>query len=310
MERKPKPGSMEVNDARRSPQGDRSFPERRWADPPGPGRKTWPLPLAAEGVRADALSGRPASERPTAVRDARTRPASLETLRRRELELVGGLGEPRPMPWLAWSISAERCNVGLRLRKVPGSVCSECYAVRSDYAYPVVRAAMERRYGRLEDLDRWTEDMASCLVARAARFRPTTGGRWPAFRWFDSGDLQGVGHLRAICRVAELTQAVRFADGSVEDVRHWLPTHEYPAVKEFLAGGGVFPRNLCVRVSAAMIDGPPIEVAGLPVSTTHSRAVSEGYPGAFSCPSDGQGGCGLCRACWDRDVKHVSYPGH
>jgi len=103
---------------------------------------------------------------------------------------------------------------------------------------------------------------------------------------------------------------VTLADGSVEDVRHWLPTHEYPAVREFVAAGGVFPRNLCVRVSAPMIDGEPIDVAGLPVSTTHSRPASEVYPEAFACPSDDQDGCGPCRACWDPDVHHVSYPAH
>jgi hypothetical protein len=104
---------------------------------------------------------------------------------------------------------------------------------------------------------------------------------------------------------------VTLADGSVADVRHWMPTHEYPVVRGFVAAGGVIPRNLCIRVSAARIDGPPIDVAGLPVSTTHSRAAAEVYPEAFACPSDDQGGrCGSCRACWDPAVRHVSYPLH
>lgn len=312
MERMSMAGRMDANEARGGLQGDGGSPERR-AGHPGPGRKTWPWPLADEASRPDAVPGWPASERQSAVRrDDRTRPASLETFRRRELELVGSLSEPKPMPWLAWSISAERCNVGSRLRKVSGSVCSECYAFKGYYSYPVVRAAMERRYGMLADLDRWADDMADCLVARAARFHPTPEDPWPAFRWFDSGDLQSVAHLKAICVVAERTQTVTLADGSVEDIRHWLPTHEYQVVKEFLAGGGgIFPRNLCIRVSAPMIDGEPIDVAGLPVSTIHSRPTAEVYPEAFACPSDAQGGrCGSCRACWDTAVGHVSYPAH
>jgi hypothetical protein len=32
------------------------------------------------------------------------------------------------MPWLSWSIPADRCRVGSRLWDVPGSVCHGCYA--------------------------------------------------------------------------------------------------------------------------------------------------------------------------------------
>jgi hypothetical protein len=168
---------------------------------------------------------------------------------------------------------------------------------------------MERRYGLLADLQDWTEDMVSCLVARAARFTPRHDDPWPAFRWHDSGDLQSVGHLEAICDIAERTQDVALADGTVHDIRYWLPTREYGYVKEVLEKRPVFPRNLCVRLSAHMIDGPVPASVGLPVSSVHTRP--DVYPESLSCPAYARGGgCGDCRACWDADVPHVSYPGH
>jgi len=94
--------------------------------------------------------------------------ATASVLERRELDLVGGLSKPRPMPWFAWSISAEKCKVGSRLRKVPGSVCSVCYACKGYYSYPVAQAAMQRRFEMLADLLAWADGMAHCLVGRAA----------------------------------------------------------------------------------------------------------------------------------------------
>lgn len=156
--------------------------------------------------------------------------------------------------------------------------------------------------------------MAEHITERAARFIPRKGDDYPAFRWHDSGDLQSVEHLDAIADVAEMTQDVTLADRTTADVEHWLPTREYGIVADWFASRGRnLPRNLNVRLSAHMVDGPaPLKLAakyGLTVSTVHTD--ESAYPAANLCPAYEQGGqCRDCRNCWDRTVKHVSYSAH
>lgn len=167
---------------------------------------------------------------------------------------------------------------------------------------------MERRYRTLADLDRWAEAMTRLLRHRAAEFRPKENDPWPAFRWHDSGDLQSPAHLEAICQIAEGTQDLLMADGITNDIRYWLPTREYEFVQEVLRQRSV-PRNLTIRVSAHMVDGPVPLGLGLPVSSVHTSEAA--YPDALVCPAFTHGGgCGSCRACWDPAVQHVSYRGH
>jgi hypothetical protein len=269
--------------------------------PPAPARL--PLPLLAAEDRLDP-AGRTAG-----ARQARKQGTPLAALRERERDLIGGFSEPGKMPWLSYSIPAEHCRVGSRLRDVPGSVCQGCYACKGNYIWPNVRDAMERRFRTLADLPAWADAMARLLADRAARFRPTPADPWPAFRWHDSGDLQSAAHLEAICTVAERTRGVRLADGTAADIRYWLPTREYGVVAEVRDRRGGFPLNLCVRLSAPMTDGPVPAGLGLPVSSAHSRPSA--YPDALDCPAFARGGgCGDCRACWDPATNHVSYRAH
>ena len=64
------------------------------------------------------------------------------------------------------------------------------------------------------------------------------------FRWHDSGDLQGLGHLEKIAAVAVATP----------NCKHWLPTREYSMVKSYIAKHGALPGNLIVRLSAMHVD--------------------------------------------------------
>ena len=212
------------------------------------------------------------------------------------------------MPWLSWSIPAVYCQVGSRLWNLPGSVCHGCYARTRHYRQKNVRDAMERRFGKLADLDSWAGSIIDLLRRRAAKFRPKVDDPWPAFRWHDSGDLQSSTHLEAICLIAEGTQDLLMGDGSMEDIHYWLPTREYEFMQEVLRQRAV-PRNLTIRVSAHMVDGPLPLGLGLPVSSVHTADAV--YPDALVCPAFTHGGeCGGCRACWDPAVKHVSYRGH
>ncbi len=222
--------------------------------------------------------------------------------------IAGTLGHPSKMPGYSYGISAQLCHTGSKLRKVPGSVCSGCYAMTD-----------------------WYRSWIPLLVGHARRFRGITHPRWVDamvrmissscvgednfFRWHDSGDLQGIWHLANICEVARRTP----------QVTHWLPTREYEYVASYLATGKTIPDNLCVRLSAHMIDSEPVIpealvplIGHLPVSTVSSVSMyKSGYQivegkGSVECRAvearDNK--CGQCRACWSRDVKSVNYPAH
>lgn len=198
---------------------------------------------------------------------------------------VGGLTNTSKMPGKSFSLSAHLCNVGGKLSKVEGSVCSKCYAKKGHYVQGNVIQAQARRLSKLKTLRVWTEDMVE-LLSRAS---------WPNaefFRWFDSGDLRGPKLLQAIIEIAERVPHVNF----------WLPTKEYELANK---GGSNAPSNLVIRVSSPLIGQRPLPVREpLKTSTVDS---GEGY----SCPAYKQGGsCGPCRACWDHSVGNVDYPLH
>ena len=200
---------------------------------------------------------------------------------------VGGLSNPSKMPGFGYSLPAQECITGAKLRPVKGSTCSKCYALKGRFNFEKVKSAM---YRRLESITEplWTAAMSE-LIRR-------TGN--PYFRWHDSGDLQSLEHLERIVDVCEATPGVR----------HWLPTREYKIVQDFIIDGWAIPENLNIRISAHMIDGPAPAIIGLTASTV---STDEPMEGAHSCPSRHQGNkCGDCRACWDKGVALVDYRIH
>lgn len=152
-------------------------------------------------------------------------------------ELIGGLGTPSKMPCFSWSISARKCKTGATLRKVKNSVCEKCYAFRGNYNFNCVVNAQKKRLDAAENNPRWVEAM---IVAIGG----TNESNY--FRFFDSGDLQSAKMLSDICKIAKALPKIKF----------WLPTKEYGFVAEYIKGGGVIPKNLNVRLSAYVIDGP------------------------------------------------------
>lgn len=83
----------------------------------------------------------------------------------------------------------------------------------------------------------WVEAVATLILRSGEKH----------FRWHDSGDLQGVWHLRKIIAVCRWYPAVRF----------WLPTREHQTVEAYRRLGDGIPENLCIRYSAHLVDGPP-----------------------------------------------------
>jgi len=202
-------------------------------------------------------------------------------------EIVGTLSKPSKMPGYAYSTPAKRCLIGQKMRKVAGSICAFCYALKGRYVFKNVQEAMEKRFASLTN-DLWVDAM-TYLIGKVKN---------PHFRWHDSGDIQGVWHLEKIVKVAKNLPHISF----------WLPTREYAFVSTYIEQGGEVPSNLTIRLSALMMDGPaPVGIAqrlGLCVSGASKL-------GNFNCPSSKQGNkCGDCRKCWDKNEFAIDYKKH
>ena len=193
------------------------------------------------------------------------------------IKITEGFTRTSKMPGLSYSLPAWECKTGSKLRKVKGSVCASCYALKGNYTrYPAIKAA---QYRRLEAMKHpaWVTAMAAVIKRQ----------KW--FRWHDAGDVQDQQHLQKIFEICRLTP----------ETRHWLPTRE-AWIKDHLASK---PDNLVVRFS------PPMVNQRAPESWPNSSMVVN--KGFHTCPAPAQGGkCLDCRQCWDPDIKVVSYGKH
>lgn len=220
----------------------------------------------------------------------RAQPGGASMTNAQAWALVGGLSRPSKMPGFAYNLPAKRCILGAKLQKVAGSTCATCYAFKGWYGMSFVQKALEARFASLR-VEGWVEAMIICIG------RPNSA-RIGYFRWHDSGDLQGEWHLHNIVLIARALPAIQF----------WLPTREYQMVGEYLRAGESFPDNLCVRLSAHMIDGDAPFGYGLPVSTVSTKPPADD---AYPCPAPFQDHkCQSCRACWTTEVVHVDYKAH
>ena len=192
-------------------------------------------------------------------------------------EITGGLSKPSKMPGPAFNLPASRCITGAKLVKIPGSVCHGCYALKGRYRFNNVQKALERRRQALTS-PQWIDAMTVLI----------TGHEF--FRWHDSGDLQSLEHLKNIFEVCKRTPKTR----------HWLPTREAQILKQVTPEE--VPKNLIIRFSSHMIDQGPVK-AWPWTSTVVTKDKT--------CPAAEQDNtCGSCRACWNRDVKNISYGKH
>ena len=182
----------------------------------------------------------------------------------------------------SFGLDARNCITGSKLRKVKGSVCAKCYAMKGNFNFPSVRKNKETNLKHLES-DYFVYVMTYQL--QDIKY----------FRWFDSGDLPHLEALKKIVQIAENTPKTK----------HWLPTREIKMVQKYLKSNK-FPKNLIVRVSSPMVDGPP------PKGFKHTSTVHKNKkPHGFDCVSRFQGNqCLTCTACWDKRIKNISYKEH
>ena len=162
------------------------------------------------------------------------------------------------MPGLSYSLPAWECKTGSKLRKIKGSVCASCYALKGNYTrYKAIKAAQYVRLKKLKNKT-WITAMVTQIKNQ----------KW--FRWHDAGDIQSLEHLEKIFAVCRLTP----------DTMHWMPTREAQFLKTI--DPATVPKNLIIRMSSHMVDQGPVKF--WPWTSTVTST------GGASCPAPNQGG--------------------
>lgn len=219
--------------------------------------------------------------------------------------IVQGLSNPNKMPGWGYSIPADACITGSKLRKIENSVCSKCYAHKGMYAFGNVKTALQKR---LESLDNvlWLPAMTHLIQGKYDNYLKKLNANKRAaqdceyFRIHDSGDILSLKHLLMWIDVAR----------NVPDVKFWLPTRETGIIRDFIRQGYTVPPNMIIRISATIIGEPPqywVDAkAGIMYSAVDYAAGDVDQCGAYT--RDGE--CGPCRDCWDRSIRTISYPLH
>ena len=211
----------------------------------------------------------------------------------KDAKLLGNISKGNTkMPGTTFAIDAFACNTGSKLAKIAGTPCSVCYARHLQRIRPSVDQGWKANLAKFnqavatDNLTAWID----AITFQILRYNTDLH-----HRWFDSGDLQSVEMLKAICEVCNLTP----------QIKHWLPTQERAIVQEFKRSNKI-PANLVIRVSASKING------NLPNAdnTSNVFTTTDHIHGTDGKALERGNNCGPCRACWSHDVKNVSYPKH
>ena len=193
-------------------------------------------------------------------------------------KIAHSLTRTSKMPGYSYSLPAWECQTGSKLALVEATPCHGCYALKNNYTrYPAIKAAQYKRLNSITS-ELWVQALTALVKGHKV------------FRWHDAGDLQSSDHLKKIFQVCENTP----------ETKHWLPTQER---KYLPLPGSKIPKNLVIRLSGSKVDGPA------PTAWTHTSTVVT--DGSATCPAPKQGGkCLSCRACWNPDIKNISYGKH
>lgn len=205
------------------------------------------------------------------------------------VSVCGTLTQTSKMPCKSYSLPTEACQTGYRMAQIKGSICNSCYADKGFYKM-YAKTIKPAQFARLDSINdpHWVDAMVNLI------------GNDSYFRFHDSGDLQGVDHLRKIAQIAEQLPKCLF----------WLPTREYAMVKQYIDKFGALPKNLIVRLSAMYPDKPVIIPKSLQgfANITASNVHTSKAMGKPCVAPEQNGECKNCRACWTNAV--ISYKLH
>jgi hypothetical protein len=215
---------------------------------------------------------------------------TLFRTKKEAIEYAGNCTKTSKMPCDSYSLPTENCITGSKLAKIKNTPCFNCYANKGNY-HRFKSNILPMQKKRLHSIKskNWVNAMIKLI------------NNQPYFRWHDSGDIQSIEHFHKICLIAEAMPKTLF----------WIPTREYSIIKDY-AKDHVIPKNLIVRLSAMFIDERvkiPQSLSNIPNITTanvHSKNAL-----GFECIASKQNNeCRDCRACWNTDIKEVSYKQH
>ena len=198
-----------------------------------------------------------------------------------------GISRNSKMPSWTLAIPArEACPRGGQLAKIEGTVCHGCYAAKGLDALPVAAVAKQRRWDVIKLALESVHVRLAWVEAFTVAMKKETH-----FRWHSAGDLFS----------AEYAQLVRDCIVHTPHVAHWIPTREKRYAPMFDLC------NVVYRVSDDIVDQLTNKHTGH-TSGVHS---TETPVRGIECGARyNNGECGSCRACWDREVQHVSYHLH
>lgn len=163
-------------------------------------------------------------------------------------------------------------------------VCQSCYAKKGFYHMPIVKAVRENNLIASKKID-FAKQMIKLLEKQKY------------FRWFDSGDVYDNDFLRKIEEICFNTP----------QVKHWLPTKSRELFNQLTWARLEALPNVTVRYSSPSIIGTYEEKHGSTVSSVIKKSTKD----LFYCPASKQKGkCNDCRACWNKNLKVVSYLKH
>lgn len=209
------------------------------------------------------------------------------------------LSKTAKMPAKSFSLPAHHCKVGSILRKVEGSVCAKCYAMKGKYRFPSTQKLREDNYTQYtKNPTLFTYELADIIQREYLK----TG--LPLFRWFDSGDLIDEYMLLSIIKIASILPHITF----------WLPTKEYTILdkvcKDLHDNDNTLPSNLNIRLSVYLIDGKYFELPEHMSGVNQTRVISKSNPSPVEDEQICYGNCVSCNyKCWE-STCNVAYVEH
>ena len=201
---------------------------------------------------------------------------------------IGGVSKASKMPCSSWSLSAYWCKNGAKLNKIEDSSCFGCYALTGNYKR-FEKSILKSYQKKLDAYNNNSKLFEISFIEYLNKFNKSN-----YFRWFDSGDLQSYKMLLSIVKIAKNTPSIK----------HWLPTKEYALINRYKKEFKNFPKNLCVRVSAPMLDS---KIKGY----NNTSSVVKNSNLKSNCNAYKQDGkCLECRLCWNKSIKDITYKYH